>query len=41
MLYQVAEKINILRAGGSVDPKSWIKKAAHLFERKSFAEVSY
>lgn len=31
----------VLRAGGSVDPDRWLKRAAHLLHRKSFAEVIY
>lgn len=38
-LSQVATKVKVLRAGGSVDPDRWVKKAAHFVARKSYAEV--
>ncbi|KAJ5778909.1 hypothetical protein N7457_006629 [Penicillium paradoxum] len=37
----VAEKVKVLRAGGSVDPERWLKRAAHLLHRKSFAEALF
>ncbi|KAJ5375537.1 DNA helicase UvrD-like C-terminal, partial [Penicillium concentricum] len=37
----VAAKIMVLRAGGSVDPERWLKRAAHLLHRKSFAEALF
>ncbi|KAJ5504872.1 hypothetical protein N7463_007746 [Penicillium fimorum] len=37
----VAAKVIVLRAGGSVDPERWLKRAAHLLHRKSFAEALF
>ncbi|CAG8896595.1 unnamed protein product [Penicillium egyptiacum] len=37
----VAAKVMVLRAGGSVDPERWLKRAAHLLHRKSFAEALF
>ncbi|KUM63621.1 hypothetical protein ACN42_g3458 [Penicillium freii] len=37
----VAAKVMVLRAGGSVDPDRWLKRAAHLLHRKSFAEALF
>ncbi|OQE34898.1 hypothetical protein PENCOP_c015G08976 [Penicillium coprophilum] len=37
----VASKVMVLRAGGSVDPERWLKRAAHLLHRKSFAEALF
>ncbi|KAJ6177949.1 hypothetical protein N7519_008410 [Penicillium mononematosum] len=37
----VAAKVAVLRAGGSVDPERWLKRAAHLLHRKSFAEALF
>ncbi|KAJ5519217.1 DNA helicase UvrD-like C-terminal [Penicillium expansum] len=37
----VAGKVMVLRAGGSVDPERWLKRAAHLLHRKSFAEALF
>ncbi|EKV12225.1 TPR and ankyrin repeat-containing protein 1 [Penicillium digitatum PHI26] len=37
----VASKVMVLRAGGSVDPERWLKRAAHLLHRKSFAEAMF
>ncbi|CAP86579.1 Pc20g12500 [Penicillium rubens Wisconsin 54-1255] len=37
----VAAKVAVLRAGGSVDPDRWLKRAAHLLHRKSFAEALF
>ncbi|KXG50377.1 Tetratricopeptide-like helical [Penicillium griseofulvum] len=36
-----AKKVMVLRAGGSVDPERWLKRAAHLLHRKSFAEALF
>ncbi|KAJ5825808.1 hypothetical protein N7474_002946 [Penicillium riverlandense] len=37
----VAEKVMVLRAGGSVDPARWLKRAAHLLHQKNFADASH
>ncbi|KAJ5783861.1 uncharacterized protein N7518_009538 [Penicillium psychrosexuale] len=37
----VAEKVMVLRAGGSVDPERWLKRAAHFLHQKSFAEALF
>lgn len=39
--FQVAEKVKVLRAGGSVDPEKWIKRGAHLLRQKNFPDVSF
>lgn len=39
IVFQVAEKVKVLRAGGSVDPERWIKRGAHLLRQKNFADV--
>jgi tetratricopeptide (TPR) repeat protein len=37
----VAEKVKVLRAGGSVDPERWLKRAAHLLHQKNFADALF
>lgn len=37
----VAGKIQVLRAGGSVDPERWLKRAAHLLQQKNFADALF
>jgi len=37
----VAAKVKVLRAGGSVDPERWIKRAAHLLHQKNFADALF
>jgi tetratricopeptide (TPR) repeat protein len=39
-LEKVAEKVKVLRAGGSVDPERWLKRAVHLLNQKNFVDVS-
>lgn len=39
IVFQVAEKVKVLRAGGSVDPERWIKRGAHLLRQKNFDDV--
>ncbi|KAJ5166413.1 DNA helicase UvrD-like C-terminal [Penicillium canariense] len=38
---KVAEKVQVLRAGGSVDPERWIKRAAHLLHQKNYADALF
>ena len=38
-ILQVAEKVRVLRAGGSVDPERWFKRGAHLLHQKNYADV--
>ncbi|KAJ5127660.1 hypothetical protein N7448_008439 [Penicillium atrosanguineum] len=37
----VAAKVQVLRAGGSVDPERWLKRAAHLLHQKNFADALF
>ncbi|KAJ5674702.1 uncharacterized protein N7477_004636 [Penicillium maclennaniae] len=37
----VAVKVQVLRAGGSVDPERWLKRAAHLLHQKNFADALF
>ncbi|OGE51205.1 hypothetical protein PENARI_c014G04055 [Penicillium arizonense] len=37
----VAEKVKVLRAGGSVDPERWLKRANHLLNQKNFADALF
>ncbi|KAJ5280089.1 hypothetical protein N7478_005461 [Penicillium angulare] len=37
----VAEKISVLRAGGSVDPDRWLKRAVHLLRQKNYADALF
>ncbi|KAJ5545485.1 hypothetical protein N7535_006129 [Penicillium sp. DV-2018c] len=37
----VAAKVKVLRAGGSVDPNRWLKRAENLLHRKGFAEALF
>lgn len=33
--------MKVLRAGGSIDPDRWFKRAAHLLHQKSYADVRH
>ncbi|KAJ5107749.1 hypothetical protein N7456_004424 [Penicillium angulare] len=37
----VAEKVSVLRAGGSVDPDRWMKRAVHLLQQKNYADALF
>ncbi|KAJ5757424.1 uncharacterized protein N7511_006118 [Penicillium nucicola] len=37
----VAEMVRVLRAGGSVDPDRWLKRALHLLDQKNFADALF
>lgn len=39
--HDVAAKVMVLRAGASVDPERWLKRAAHLLHQKSFADALF
>lgn len=39
--FQVAEKVKVLREGGSVDPERWIKRGAHILRQKNFHDVGF
>ncbi|GAD91519.1 hypothetical protein PVAR5_0091 [Paecilomyces variotii No. 5] len=39
MVDVVAEKVKVLRAGGSVDPERWFKRGVYLLHQKNFADA--